>query len=207
MDYYNNSRSDMLEFIPHGCCKILEIGCGEGLFGELVMKHRSAEVWGVEPVKEAADKAVQRLTKTINATYDEKIVLPENYFDCIVFNDVLEHIVNPSSILQISKRFLNKRNSFIVASIPNFRYWDNVVEILIHKSLEYKDSGILDKTHVRFFTKRSIATLFQELDYEILTLKGITATPSKKFAIANILLLNTIEDMQYLQFGVVAKLK
>lgn len=207
MKYYNNLRSEMLEFIPQNSTKILEVGCGEGLFGELVMKKRLSEVWGVEPFNEAAKKAEKRLTKVINSYYDENILLPENYFDCIVFNDVLEHMIDPWSILKFTKRFLIKNNAFIVASIPNFRYWYNLKEIVLYKDFNYQDSGILDKTHLRFFTNSSIIGMFKKSGFDVIRIQGITSIKSREFRLINLMLFNKITDMKYMQFAVVAKLK
>lgn len=207
MNYYNNYRPEMLKFIPVGAKKILEVGCGEGLFGEQLIKNRKVEVWGVEPAKGPSIQASKRLFKIINENYDENIILPENYFDCIIFNDVLEHMLDPWKILELSKRFLKSEYSFIVASIPNFRYWDNVKEIIWDGEFTYKPSGILDKTHLRFFTKSSIIKLFNDTGFNVERIEGINPTASRKFKLINLLVLNKINDMQYLQFGVVAKTK
>jgi 2-polyprenyl-3-methyl-5-hydroxy-6-metoxy-1,4-benzoquinol methylase len=205
MNYYNNIRIDMLEFIPPECKIILEVGCGEGLFGEQLMQQRRAEVWGVEPSIDAAAIAATRLTKIIHGTYDDTIALPEQYFDCIVFNDVLEHMIDPWSILRGSRRFLKKNQSWIVASIPNFRNWHNIIEIVVKKEFLYRESGILDKTHYRFFTERSIRTLFNTSGFDIIRCVGINPILSKKFKFANFLLLNSIRDMRFMQFAVVSK--
>ena len=204
MNYYNNTRSEMLEFIPSECKIILEVGCGEGLFGEQLIQQRGAEVWGVEPSSAAATRAATRLTRIYHGNYDGTIALPENYFDCIVFNDVLEHMIDPWSILHGSLRFLKKDHACIVASIPNFRNWHNLIEIVIKKEFTYRESGILDKTHYRFFTEQSIRTLFNTSGFDIIRSVGINPVQSKKFKIANFLLLNHIRDMQFMQFAVVS---
>ena len=71
MKYHNNERREMLEFIPPGSSKVLEVGCGEELFWELVIKQGVPEVWGVDPYEEAAKKAENKLTKVINSYYNE----------------------------------------------------------------------------------------------------------------------------------------
>jgi len=209
MGYYNNLRSEMLDFVPLSSKKILDVGCGEGLFGEQLIKERNAEVWGVEPVKEAAEKATKRLTKVINSFFDENIVLPKNYFDCIIFNDVLEHMLDPWKALNICKSLLDHNSSdpVIVASISNFRAWNNVLEIVLHAEWDYKNEGTLDKTHLRFFTFKSINKLFEDLGYEIILIKGINPNLSKKYRLLNSLLFNRIWDMRFLQFAVVAKIR
>ena len=203
--YYESDRAEMLRFVPQRSTKVLDVGCGEGYFGERLIQRQQAEVWGVEPFEAAATIASQRLFKVLNSAFDDSIQLPEGYFDCIVFNDVLEHMVNPGHALQLSKRFLANSDSVVVASIPNFRYWENMLEIIIDKKFTYKDQGILDKTHLRFFTKDSIYDLFNKSGFDIIDISGINSTRARKFRFLNILLQNQIDDMRHLQFGVVAK--
>ncbi len=205
--YFKCHRSEMLDFVPRYCKKILEIGCSEGLFGLQLIKRQDAEVWGIEPNKNAAKIASTRLFSVQNAMFDSKIKLPKKYFDCIILNDVLEHMSDPWDTLENIKRYLGNNESIVVLSIPNFRFWNNIVDIVIRKDFQYRDSGILDKTHYRFYTEKSIIRLFRESGFKILILSGINATESIKFKVSNILLLNSIRDMRFLQFAVVAKLE
>ena len=197
----------MLGFVPRHCKKILEIGCGEGLFGAQLITRQGAEVWGVEPNQEAAKVASSLLFNVQNSVFDANVQLPEKYFDCIIINDVLEHMIDPWEALEIIKRYLKTKESLVVFSIPNFRFWENIIEIFIKKNFIYKEAGILDKTHFRFFTEKSIIQLFLDSGFEILQLNGINATGSRKFKLLNTLLFNTIRDMQFLQFAVVVKVK
>ncbi|MCX6149590.1 MAG: class I SAM-dependent methyltransferase [Ignavibacteriales bacterium] len=204
--YYNYSRSEMLEFIPKECKRILEIGCGAGNFGRQLIEQRQAEVWGVEPITEAANAAAKVLNKVLNNFYEEDINLPEHYFDCIVFNDVLEHMVNPWNVLKFSKKFLRQDSpSFIVTSIPNFRYIRNMYEIVIQKDFEYKGELTLDRTHLRFFTYKSILRLFDEAGMKIIKIQGISPSIHPIFRIVNCILFNKLKDMKFLQYAVIAK--
>ena len=203
--YYQSLRPEMLDFIPRDAGRILEVGCGEGRFGKQLIDRQSAEVWGVEPNAEAAKVAATRLSNTENGFFREGISAPKKYFDCIIFNDVLEHMEDPWQALRIAKLFLRDGNATVVASIPNFRHWDNLMEVVIGKDFRYKQAGILDKTHLRFFTEKSIRDFFREAGYEITGMAGINPTASRKFKLINLLSCNAIRDMRYLQFGVVAK--
>jgi 2-polyprenyl-3-methyl-5-hydroxy-6-metoxy-1,4-benzoquinol methylase len=133
-------------------------------------------------------------------------------FDCIILNDVLEHLVDPFEALLYCRELLNSQGR-VVASIPNVRYFDNIWNLLVHKNWEYTDWGILDKTHLRFFTKRSILSTFSDLDYDIETIDGINPLPVlhphhvKRFRLLNRILWNKLEDMNYLQFAVVVSPK
>ncbi len=85
----------------------------------------------------------------------------------------------------------------LVASVPNVRSWSNILELLVHKDWKYKDSGILDKTHLRFFTLKSFRRFLQENGQEILLLEGTRPSSSKLFLVSDILTLGFIHDMKF----------
>lgn len=207
-DYYQCDRDEMLGFIPQSSKTILDVGCGEGNFGIALKDNLQAEVWGVELNDDAAKVAKKYLDKVvISDVFDSLSILPDDYFDCIVFNDSLEHLTNPYQLLNDIKTKL-KPNGYIVCSIPNVRYIKNLYELLIKKDWRYRDEGILDFTHFRFFTKKSIRKMFESNDYEIITLKGINPIRKKfLFCIINILSFGLFSDSKYLQFAVVAQRK
>ncbi len=205
--YYTNVRQEMLDFVPLDAARILEVGCGEGAFGRQLMQRQGAQVWGIEPNAAAEKIAATQLFKTENGFFGETIAAPRNHFDCLVFNDVLEHMENPWGALELAKSFLRDDKSVVVASIPNFRYWDNMRELLFDKDFRYADAGILDRTHLRFFTRKSIGDFLTQAGYEILSIAGINPTRSRKFKLVNLALLNSVSDMRFMQFGVVARPK
>lgn len=203
--YYDAERSELLEFIPHDARTILDVGCSSGNFGQLVKKHRNCVYWGIEPDKRVADRASKKLDKVINKTFSEDLPEIQNCtFDVICFNDVLEHLINPEHALRQCKNKLTE-NGIIIASIPNILYFPVLSEILIKQDWQYQDSGILDDTHLRFFTKKSIIRMFENNGYEIIRIVGINPGTSRKYKIINLLLLNYIKDWKYSQFVVQAK--
>ncbi len=132
--------------------------------------------------------------------------LPDKYFDCIVFNDVLEHMADPYIILEKIKNKLSN-NGVIVCSIPNVRHVRVLRDLLFKKQWEYQDAGILDRTHLRFFTKKSIISMFNNLNYELKVIKGIQATKFWMFLPINIITFGFFSDSRYIQFACVAKPK
>lgn len=203
--YFKNIRDEMLGFVPRDAARILEVGCGEGVFGAQLAERQGAEVWGIEPNRAAAEIAASRLFRSENGLFGADVSAPRNHFDCVIFNDVLEHMPDPWEALELAKEFLRDEKSVVVASVPNFRYWHNMIEIVFRGEFNYSDAGILDKTHLRFFTKKTIVDFFTKAGFEILGMSGINPTRSRKFKLANALLMNRIRDMEYLQFGVVAR--
>ena len=205
--YYNNVRKDILKYIPLDVGRTLEFGCGDGGFSELLKNKFRAETWAVEIDEKSAEMASEKLDKVINCDAHEAVdKLPDNYFDCIIFCDMLEHLVDPYSLLCVLKTKLAKQG-VIVASIPNIRYYRSFVKFVVHGNWDYKDHGILDKTHLRFFTYKSIVKLFNKLAFEISKIEGIHPTSSRTFKVLNMLLLSTIGDVRYKHFAVVARPK
>lgn len=211
VEYFQCPRSEMLDFVPCNAKIILDVGCASGQFGQSLKVKQNAEVWGVELDENAASIASQNLDKVICGAFSPDLNLPKSYFDCIIFNDVLEHLIDPSDALTYCQQLLNYEG-VVVASIPNVRYFDNIWNLLIEKNWEYTEWGILDKTHLRFFTHRSIISTFEVLGYRVESIEGISPLQEshphlvKKFKFLNRLFLNNIEDMNYKQFAVVAKL-
>ncbi|MBX3042203.1 MAG: class I SAM-dependent methyltransferase [Candidatus Kapabacteria bacterium] len=206
--YFALSRPEMLEYLPDVAERILEVGCGEGYFGNAVKSNFDCDYWGVEPFPEAAEKAKGKLDKVFNSGFDEAYShLPKDYFNCVIFNDVLEHIANPFDTLEKLHRILPK-GAKIVSSIPNVRYALNLYELLFKRDWEYKhEGGILDFTHLRFFTKKSIHRMFENSGYRILRINGINPIPNYKFIPFNIMTLGLFSDSKYLQYAVVAEKK
>lgn len=200
----------MLAFVPDDAVVLLEVGCGSGAFAAGLKEQRKAagsqaEVWGVEMEKSAARRASKNLDRVLQgdvaSVLDE---LPTGYFDCVILNDVIEHVLEPAELLQ-SLRPLLKPGGCLVASIPNVRYFFNVVDLAVHGRWDYTDEGILDRTHLRFFTRSSMVRLLEESGFVVEKSAGINPTGSIKFRLVNLLTLGQWSDMKYLQFACLAR--
>jgi len=204
-NYYTQSRPEVVAFVPLNIRTILDIGCGQGLFLKLVKEKTGAETWGIEIVTEVAEKAKNIVDRILSGKVEELLSsLPDGYFDCITLNDVLEHLIDPTEILKAVRPKLSK-NGIIIASIPNIRYIYNLYDLLIKKDWEYKDSGILDSTHYRFFTKKSTRRMFEAASYKILHQEGINPNRTWYFRLFNGLTLGILNDTKYLEFISIAK--
>jgi 2-polyprenyl-3-methyl-5-hydroxy-6-metoxy-1,4-benzoquinol methylase len=208
LSYYSGERIDMLAYISKDANRILEIGYGQGNFAAQLLKP-TREVWGIEPNGEAAQVASKKLYKVFSQKIEDCIhEIPDNYFDAIIFNDVLEHLLDPWHILKIIMDKLAQEGQ-VIASIPNFRYVTNLFNILIKKDWVYEDAGILDAMHIRFFTKKSIKRLFLQSNYQILQMAGICRTTSFKglilAALINLFSLGYHQDIFFKQYVVIAK--
>jgi 2-polyprenyl-3-methyl-5-hydroxy-6-metoxy-1,4-benzoquinol methylase len=205
--YYDSVREDMLKYIPEDAQRTVEFGCGSGGFSALIKDRLGAKAWAVEIDEKSAKTASEKLDKVLNCDAHEAIAkLPDDYFDCIIFFDILEHLVDPYSLLTSVKKKLTKKG-VVTASIPNIRYYSSFVKYVIHGNWDYRNHGILDKTHLRFFTYKSIVKMFNNLDFEILEMEGIHPTSSRTFRLLNMLFLNALSDIKYKHFAIVAKPK
>lgn len=205
--YYSYSRPEIIKLVPLSVKKVLDIGCGEGLFLSSLKKRSQIETWGVEINHDASVVAKINADKIIEGDICNIIdYLPESYFDCVVFNDILEHLVDPYSILEKIKAKLNK-DGIVICSIPNIRYFDVLIDLLFKKQWKYEDSGVLDRTHLRFFTKKSIIDMFDDLGYEIIKIEGIHRVKMWKLILINMLTLGFFKDSVYIQFACIVKPK
>lgn len=202
--YFRQTRPEMLSYIPDNANRIFDIGCGSGQFGAQ-LRLSGREVWGAELNPDAAAAAGLVLDHALCGNIETLMPqLPPAYFDCIIFNDVLEHLVDPFSMLRNIKLLLAP-GGVVVASIPNVRYFFNMRELLVDRQWRYRDYGIMDRTHLRFFTRYSMADMFVDAGYVVQKIEGINGFTSWKFSLLNALLCGHIEDMRHEQFACVAE--
>lgn len=203
-EYFNQQRKELAEFIPNNASKVLEIGCGAGNFRQSFPE--STEYWGIEPNHEAFSQAQKKLHKVFNSIFDNiKNDLPKDYFDLIVCNDVIEHMPDHDDFLNSITEFMSK-DSHILISIPNVRYLTNLYELLIKKDWQYRSLGILDVTHLRFFTEKSIKNTLKNHNFEIIKFSGINKPDEiHKKAIVSLASAILGKDVSYPQFAILAK--
>jgi len=207
--YYGYARTEMVDFIPGGCKRILDVGCGDGSFGRQVkVKFPDIQIHGIEMNRDAALKAKRNIDKVIISDIDKALRLIQNYYyDCIVFNDVLEHLPDPVDVLKRIKPKL-KKDGAVLSSIPNVRYYPVIRDLLLHKNWSYTDEGILDYTHLRFFTERSIYDLFEAAGFRVDFITGISEHSfGRLFKLLNLLCPGKVSDMKYMQFACLSKIK
>jgi 2-polyprenyl-3-methyl-5-hydroxy-6-metoxy-1,4-benzoquinol methylase len=166
-DYYNAPLLEMIEAAPR---RVLDLGCAGGKFGAM-LKERfpGATVVGIDANRAAAARAATRIDQAICASLDDIDFaahgLRHGEFDAAIAADVLEHLVNPWRLLERLKPFLTP-DARLLASIPNVRNVGLVSELLQGGRWEYRERGLLDVTHLRFFTLAEIARMFEETGFK-----------------------------------------
>ena len=142
---------------------------------------------------------------------ETELSFQQEFFDYIILGDVLEHLYNPQKVLENIKPYL-KVGGKIVASIPNIQHW-SIIEELLKGNWTYADAGILDKTHLNFFTRNEIFNLFDKTGYEVIQFigKDIGLTETARNMLDNLLkneLIHSFDDFIAYQWLVeVEKLK
>jgi len=176
LDYVNQGVLALVEGSPR---RILELGCAGGMFGA-TLKERfpGATVVGVEAGRAAADKAATRLDRVIRSRLEELDFVAQGIvpgeFDTVIAADILEHIVNPWEFLVRLKPWLAP-GAQVLASIPNVRNIWLVTRLLLEGRWEYSERGLLDITHLRFFTLAEMQRLFTETGYAVELVRATVA--------------------------------
>ena len=166
----NSSLKKMLRLVGEGK-RVIDFGCATGYFSQLLAK-KGCTVTGVEINPEAAKFAEQYCEQVIVADLDfvsVTAILPKQAFDVAVFGDVLEHLRNPWKVVSEIRQLL-KPEGYVVASIPNIAH-GAIRLALLQGRFEYMDLGLLDNTHLRFFTRKSVEELFEGSGYFVETIE------------------------------------
>jgi methionine biosynthesis protein MetW len=147
--------------------KVLDIGCAGGYLGEKMIKEKNCEVWGIEPDVKYYEEAIKKGYKIIYNTKIEEALnnIANEQFNYILIGDVLEHLADPEKIL-LSITKLLKDGGRLVVSLPNIAHYSIRSGLLLGK-WDTVDAGILDKTHLHFYTLKSAKELFRNAGWKI----------------------------------------
>jgi 2-polyprenyl-3-methyl-5-hydroxy-6-metoxy-1,4-benzoquinol methylase len=160
-EYYSFVRREIAPLLPplrKG--RVLDIGCGNGDTSAWLKKIGIAgSVLGVERVPEAAEKARRRLDEVVEGDA-EAVGFGDRRFDLCLCLDILEHMVDPWAFMERIGKYLAP-GGVVIASIPNLRNYRVMKELVLRGRFEYRPAGILDRTHLRFFTRHSACRLME----------------------------------------------
>lgn len=147
--------------------KVLDVGCSEGKLGKYLKRYKNATVFGID----ISDRAIKKAKKNLDGAYllnieTNNLPFPRKSFDVIICADVLEHLFNPLLVLKKLKPYL-KDNGIFILSIPNVANikvrWN-----LLRGRFDYQKYGIMDDSHIHFFTKKTVCRLIDNAGMKII---------------------------------------
>ncbi len=170
-NYYAGDRADIRKIVPQSVKCLLDVGCGNGAFGRsLKLERPGIHVAGIE-LTDWAEVAGEHLDAVyqVDAERDDLAVIGK--FDCITFNDVLEHLFDPWKMVKNLSEQLDP-GGYVIASSPNMRFFHVLKALVLNKRFDYEEAGVMDRTHVRFFTIKTFPELFQSVGLNVLDSGG-----------------------------------
>jgi len=174
--YFHWPRPDLLELVPREAKRILDVGCAAGVLGEELKRRQGCEVVGIELDPVAAEEAKGRLDEVFQGDVEELELGELGNFDAIVCGDILEHLREPGAVLGKLRDLLNPGGA-LIASFPNVRHME-VVQKLVEGNWTYEPAGLLDRDHLRFYTRRSAEQLLEAAGFET---TQVNAIPSQGY--------------------------
>jgi cyclopropane fatty-acyl-phospholipid synthase-like methyltransferase len=205
--YYSGIRYDYLEELKlERVNSILEIGCGNGSTGEYALNHGIClEYFGIELSEDAANIAKRKLTQVLVGNI-EFMDLPwkKKKFDAIIMSEVLEHLVDPWNLIRRIKKWMNQ-DAIVLASSPNIAN-HKIIRKLILGIWELTEEGIMDKTHLRWFTPSSFKNMFEKEGFVVEKLASISHFTLKQ-KIFSFILLGLFDHLFWEQINLKARMK
>ncbi len=168
---YTDINQAVLRNVPERSL-VLDVGCGTGALGEK-LKQKGCIVHGVEYSKESAEKAKKRIDEVFIANIEQEIPKLRKKYDFLIFADVLEHLRNPEDVLKKYSIFLKEKGIAII-SLPNIANWSIRIKLLFGK-FNYTKTGILDETHLHFYTIKSAKKMIEKAEFAV---EKIDLTPN-----------------------------
>jgi SAM-dependent methyltransferase len=159
-EYYASDRSDFLGWVGGNHRRVLDIGCGAGSNGDWYRRHDAGEIIGVEIDQSSAERASFVFDRVICEPIETALQMLEGSFDLIVCADVLEHLVDPWSVVRELADHATD-DTILAISMPNIRFLPAIARITFGKGFAYEDHGIFDSTHLRFFTRQDVDRLLR----------------------------------------------
>lgn len=163
LDGDQGSRGTVYRAVPPGS-RVLDVGCDTGRFGEALRSTKGCAVEGIENDAIAAEKACERLDRVlVRKIQDQHSFDGLAGFDVVLFMDVLEHLEDPWSVLRGARAVLRPAGEMYVV-VPNVAHV-SVVRRLLSGEFQYQDYGTMDRTHLRWFTRKSLADAIRQAGF------------------------------------------
>lgn len=208
-NYFKNIRKELLDLIPqqNRNGSILEIGAGSG--ATMIYAKQNGyvkKIYGIElcMVEDSFQKSSEFENFLIGNVENMDLEYDEKSFDVILCADVLEHLINPYEIVEKMEFFL-KDDGVIIASLPNIRQIQMMIQIFLKGDFRYEKVGILDKTHLRFFCKKNMIELFENRGLRVAKIISNSNLIGKTTKLLNRLTFNLFDQFLAAQYYLVVR--
>ena len=182
--YFDHPRADVAAVLPDDISGVLDVGCGSGAFLQYLGETRpELSLAGIETEERAADAARAAGLDVRHAAFPDGLTDVPDDIDCVVFNDVLEHLVDPWHALMAAADFVGPDGRLVI-SLPNLRNLDTLRDLVLRGDFHYRAHGVLDVTHLRFFTMRSARRLLEECGWDVVSEQFTGRLRSRKLVAA-----------------------
>jgi methionine biosynthesis protein MetW len=176
--FVENDRPDLAALVPADAHAVLDVGCGPGQLGAELKRRGVARVVGIELNPVAAELASERLDEVLTCDIEtSELAFTDGTFDCIVYGDILEHLIDPWALLRAHRRLVRAGGKIIV-SMPNIGYW-GVIRDLLRGRWEYTTFGTMDATHLRFGTLKTISGMCEQAGFRVVAVHTSVPINSK----------------------------
>lgn len=205
--YFGNVRLEIEPLLPAGVDSVLDVGCGAGAtLGWLKDSGRCRTAVGIELMPAAAELARQRADRVLvgDANALVESALDAGSFDLVLCLDVLEHLTDPWAFVSKVQRLLRPGGT-LVASLPNVRHIRVLLPLLFLGRWRYEESGILDRTHLRFFTRESAIALLQGDQLRVTECRRRMPPWHSKAGLLNLASLGLMRDLVAMNYLVAAR--
>jgi len=200
--YYGHARTEIAPFLPARAGRVLDVGCGRGAtLAWLKHAGRCEHTTGIEYFSHAAE-AARSVVDRVEAGDAERlldVVAREGQFDAVLCLDVLEHLIDPWAFVKRIPALLAPGGVLIV-SVPNVRHWRVSADLLFRGRWRYADAGVLDRTHLRFFTREGAQTLVAEPRLKLVACEASRPPRASAGGLANLATLGLLKDLFAVQF-------
>ena len=194
--YYANERGDVIAALPRPLGRVLDVGCGQGGTAGGLRAAGATEIVGIEVLPEPAARAAEILDRVVVAPVEAALDEDLGTFDTILCLDVLEHLADPSTVLE-RLRAITRPGGALSVSVPNARHFSLVRDLVVKGTFGYGDWGHRDRTHLRWFTPRDIQATVAAAGWAVdavawpplgrsATLSRITGGRSSEFLVAQV---------------------
>jgi 2-polyprenyl-3-methyl-5-hydroxy-6-metoxy-1,4-benzoquinol methylase len=204
--YHDHVRQDVIPYVPKTGGQLLDLGGGIGGTAATIRDMGLVDAIGVADLVDNSDAAA-KLDFHYQGNFEDaafltRIADERGKFQMILALDILEHLVDPWSTAKKLADMLDS-GGYLVASIPNIRNYRATLPLIMGNKWDYKDAGILDRTHLRFFVRSTAIDLIAQTG---LSIRQVESSPSgggkiKLFRKLTLGLLNSFTDRQYIIVG------